>query len=53
MNFIGKLDERYEGKLKKDNVLMARKVRKIGEVSTRRQPSNAPKWTVKQHTGLL
>ena len=29
MNFIGKLDERYEGKLKKDNVLMARKVRKL------------------------
>ena len=29
MNFIGKLDERYEGKLKKDNVLMARKHRKI------------------------
>ena len=53
MTFIGKLDERYEGKLRKDNVMMARKVRKIGELSTRQQPTNAPKWTVKQNTGQL
>ena len=32
---------------------MARKVRKIGELSTRQQPTNAPKWTVKQNTGQL
>ena len=53
MTFIGKLDERYEGKLRKDNVMVARKVRKIGELSTRQQPTNAPKWTVKQNTGQL
>ena len=53
MTFIGKLDERYEGKLRKDNVMMARKVQKIGELSTRQQPTNAPKWTVKQNTGQL
>ena len=33
--------------------MMARKLWEIGEVSTRRQPTNAPKWTVKQHTGQL
>ena len=49
--FLEKLDERYEAKLKKDNVLMARKVRRVGEESCRKQPSSAPKWTVKQPAG--
>ena len=48
VQFLGKLDERYEAKLKKDNVLMARKVRHLGEESCRCQPPNSPKWTVKQ-----
>ena len=47
----GKLDERYEAKLKKDNVLMARKVCRLGEEYCRQQPSSAPKWTVKQPVG--
>ena len=48
MQFLERLDERHEAKLRKDNVLMARKVRQLGEVAHRPQPTNAPKWTIKQ-----
>ena len=38
MQFLERLNDRHEAKLKKDNVLMARKVRHLGEVAHR--PTN-------------
>ena len=40
MQFLERLDEHHEAKLKKDNVLMARKVRHLGEVAHRPRPTS-------------
>lgn len=44
--FMGKLDARYEEKIKKDGILVARKNRKVGSPSQSSPPSGAPGWTI-------
>ena len=45
-DFLAKLDQRYEAKVKKDGTFMARKVRCIGTPSTSEPPPSAPEWTI-------
>ena len=45
-DFLFKLDERYNNKVKKDGTAMARKQRRLGCRSTSRPPDAAPKWTI-------
>ena len=45
-DFLKRLDDRYEEKIKKDATAMARKVRKVGAHSTSPPPIDAPEWTV-------
>ena len=40
------LDKRYEEKVKKEGVLVARKCRKIGCPASSGPPPNAPDWTL-------
>ena len=44
--FLETLDERYEKKIKKEGVLVARKQRRIGSTSVTIPQCSAPKWTV-------
>ena len=44
--FLSKLDERYEAKVKKQGMLMAKKVRKIGSMSSSTPPPEAAGWTI-------
>ena len=44
--FLDVLDQRYETRLKRDGVQMAKKMRRIGEVSCRGPPQEAPQWTL-------
>ena len=41
-----KLDTRYEDKVKKDGILVARKTRKTGSPAKSGPPPNAPSWTI-------
>lgn len=54
IDFLSKLDERYNNKVKKDGTAMARKQRKIGAPSASRPPPGAPQWVVDpQWKGVL
>ena len=44
--FIEKLDARYEEKVKKEGILVARKTRKPGSPAKSDPPAGAPDWTV-------
>ena len=44
--FLETLDERYEKKIKKEGVLVARKQRRVGSTSVTIPQCSAPKWTV-------
>lgn len=46
VKFLEKLDARYEDKVKKDGILVARKTRKIGSPMKSGPPHNAPSWTI-------
>ena len=46
VKFLEKLDKRYEEKVKKEGLLVARKTRKLGSASNSSPPTNAPEWTV-------
>lgn len=46
VKFMEKLDTRYEDKIKKDGVLVARKTRRTGSPAKSGPPPNAPSWTV-------
>lgn len=46
VKFLEKLDTRYEEKVKKEGVLVARKTRKTGCPARSGPPPNAPNWTV-------
>lgn len=53
-DFLSKLDERYDNKVKKDGTAMARKQRRMGCKSSSRPPEGAPRWTVDpEWIGLL
>ena len=53
-DFLTKLDERYNSKVKKDGTAMARKERKMGSLATTRPPDGAPRWAIDpQWIGLL
>ena len=45
-DFLSMLDERYERKIKKGGVTMAKKLRKLGLSSQEGPPVNAPSWTL-------
>ncbi len=45
-DFVALLDERYDSKVKKDGITMAKKIRKLGLPSISYPPSGAPDWTV-------
>ena len=47
-DFLAKLDERYNNKVKKDGTAMARKERKMGSPATSRPPEGAPRWAIDQ-----
>ena len=54
IDFLSKLDERYNNKVKKDGTTMATKQRKIGAPSASRPPPGAPQWVVDpQWKGVL
>lgn len=54
IDFLSKLDARYNNKVKKDGTAMARKQRKIGAPSASRPPLGAPQWVVDpQWKGVL
>lgn len=54
IDFLSKLDARYNNKVKKDGTAMARKQRKIGAPSASRPPPGAPQWVVDpQWKGVL
>ena len=44
--FLNKLDERYEAKVKKQGMLMAKKARKIGSFASSVPPPEAAGWTI-------
>lgn len=44
--FLNKLDERYEAKVKKQGMLMAKKARKIGSFASSVPPLETPGWTI-------
>ena len=44
--FLNKLDERYDAKVKKQGMLMAKKVRRIGCLSSSVPPPEAAAWTI-------
>lgn len=46
--FIHHLDERYDQKLKKQGMLMAKKVREVGTSSNQPPPPNAPRWSIRK-----
>ena len=43
---MDKLDARYEEKVKKEGILVARKTRKPGSPAKSHPPIGAPSWTV-------
>ena len=45
-DFVALLDQRYDAKVKKDGITMAKKVRKLGLPSKSYPPTGAPDWTV-------
>lgn len=47
-DFISRLDMRYDEKVKKDGVTIAKKSRKLGLISTCAPPPDAPDWTIDQ-----
>lgn len=52
--FLARLDRRYDDKVKKDGVTMAKKPRKIGFDSQSLPPPDAPEWTIeKQWKGIM
>ena len=48
-DFLSLLDNRYDARVKKDGVTMAKKVRQLGLSSKSSPPSGAPDWTVDQN----
>ena len=49
--FLIKLDERYEAKVKKQGMLRAKKIRRIGCLSSSTPPHDAAKWMVDKEWG--
>jgi hypothetical protein len=45
---LATLDKRYEEKIRKEGILVARKPRKYGSPSNTFPPPDAPRWTVDQ-----
>lgn len=45
-DFLHRLDNRYDERVKKDGTIMAKKHRKIGGYSNTKPPADAPEWTV-------
>ena len=46
IDFLHRLDGRYEERVKKDGTIMAKKQRKIGAPSSYKPPADAPDWTI-------
>ena len=44
--FLHRLDGRYDERVKKDGMIMAKKQRKVGAPASSTPPADAPEWTV-------
>ena len=44
--FLHRLDVRYDEKVKKDGMIMAKKQRKVGAPASCKPPADAPEWAV-------